>query len=182
MNGLVFTDVYIVSIVPDGQMVAVGNIGVVAVLGGSNALHIAEFLCLGEGFFAPCSGDDVVGNTVFHQVHGNHRKLQGGTALNEQNLVVFRNVHQFPQIGNSIVKYLLIHFGAVGHLHNGHTGATVVQHFIPDLFQYRYGHGGRTCGEVIRAIIHDKYPPCPSSLDGILSIILQNVAIGNCAF
>jgi hypothetical protein len=47
----------------------------------------------------------------------------------------------------------------VGHFHDGHTAAPVIEHFVPDLFQNRNGHGGGAGGEIIAAVIHRGVPP-----------------------
>ena len=157
MDGFVFADVNIVRIFPDGQIGAVGQIREVFVLRGGDANHIPEFLGFLKSFLAPGTGDNVVGDAVFHQIHGQHGKLQGSTALNEQNLVIVGNVHQLPQIRFRFVIDGLENLGAVGHFHHGHTGAAVIEHFIPDFLQNGDGHGGRAGGEIVAAIVHWHY-------------------------
>ena len=48
----------------------------------------------------------------------------------------------------------------MAHLHDAHPGAPVVHHLIPDFFQDRLRHSGRSSGKIIRAVVvHCCIPP-----------------------
>src|SRR5699024_4742147 len=92
VDGVVLTDVYVIGVLVDRQIGAVRNIGEGLILGGSD-LHS---LAVAAGFLicllCPLAGHDVIGYAVFHQVHRNSGELLGRAALQEQNLIVIRNV------------------------------------------------------------------------------------------
>ena len=160
VDSLVLADVDIVRIVGDVQIGAIGNVGVVLIGRGGNDLDFADLLGFGNGLLRPSTGLDVASNAVLHQVHGNHGELQGSAALDEEDLVVVRNVHQIAQVLLRLVDDLLIDLGAVGHFHDAHAGTSVVHHLVTDFFQYCLGHGRRTGGEVISAaVFHFIVPP-----------------------
>ena len=159
VDGLVLADVDIVRIGRDLRR-ALGDIGEVFVLGGAQNHHLAVFLRFGDGLFRPSARLHIAGLAVFHQVHGNHGKLQRAAALNEQDPVIVRDAHDLPQVGLGLLGDAVEDLGAVAHLHDAHTGTTVVHHFIPDLLQHLLRHHGRTGGKVISAIIlHCDLPP-----------------------
>ncbi len=61
----------------------------------------ADLLGFLERLLSPVAGDDVVGRRARReQVHRDHGKLQAGTALQKQHLVVVRNAGQ-PRISAS---------------------------------------------------------------------------------
>ncbi len=49
-------------------------------------------------FFRPRAGNQIFSFPIPQQVHRDHGKLQGGTALDKQHFVVIRNAHQRAQI------------------------------------------------------------------------------------
>ena len=107
VDGLVFADIDVIGVIGDIQIAAIGYIGVVPVLAGGHYMHIAVLLGFVDGFFAPCTGLDIAGYAVLHQVHGDHSKLERSAALYEQHLVVVGNVHQVTEILLGFVDYFL---------------------------------------------------------------------------
>ena len=154
VNGFVFADVNIVCVFPDGKVAAIGQVGVVAILGTGDALNITVFLGFLESLIRPCAGDDVVSHAILHQIHGDHGKLQCCATLDEQNLIVVGDVHQLAQISFSVVVNFLEDLRAVGHFHDAHTAATVVHHFITNFFENGNGHSGGAGREIIATIVH----------------------------
>ena len=153
VDGLVFADVYVVGVVRNVQIGAVGDVGEVLVGGGGRDLHLAVLLGLGDGLFGPGAGLHVAGQAVFHQVHGHHGELHRAAALNEEDLVVVGNAHELAQVGLGLVTDLLEHLGAVTHLHDAHAAAPVVQHLRGNFLKNGLRHHGGSCGEVIRAVV-----------------------------
>ena len=171
VDGLVFADVDIIAVVGDVQIAAIGDVGEVLILGGGDDVHLAEFLGLGNGLLGPCAGFHIAGLTVLHEVHGHHGELHGAAALNEQDLVVVRDVHQLAQVGLGLVGDLLEHLGAVAHLHDAHTAATVVHHLVPDLLQHGLRHHSGTGGEIeCTTVFHLVVPPF--SIQALFSLFL----------
>ena len=155
VDGLVFTDIDIVRVVGNIEIRAVGDVREILVLGGGDDLHLAILLGLGNGLLGPGTGLHIAGDTVFHQVDGDHGELNRSAALDEQHLVIVGNAHQLAEVGLSLIPDLLEHLGAMAHLHNTHTAAAVVHHLGGDLFQNRLRHHGRACGEVVStAVFH----------------------------
>ena len=173
VDSLVLADIDIIRILFDRQIGAVGNVSIVAVLGGSGDIDLAVFLRLGNGLLGPCAGFDIDRLAILHQIHRDHGKLQRCAALNEENLIVIGDPHQITQILLSLVDDGLENLRTVRHLHNAHTGAAVVQQLVADLFQHRNRHGRGTGGEIISTVVHrgtschcsgvpgcPKYTPC----------------------
>ena len=75
VNGIVFTDIHIVSIGADRKIRTIGNIGECLIFTGCNAVCLAEFLCFLPCFLCPCTGYDIISNAVFHEIHGDHGEL-----------------------------------------------------------------------------------------------------------
>ena len=65
VDGLVFADIDIVRVLVNGKVGAVGNVGIVSVLGGRGDVDLAVLLGLGNGLLGPCTGLDVDGLAVF---------------------------------------------------------------------------------------------------------------------
>ena len=160
MNGLVLADVHIVCVFGNVQIIAVGDVAEVAVFAGGHHVYVTVLFRFGNRFLGPRAGLHIAGHAVFHQVHGDHGELKCCAALDEQHFVVVRDVHQVPQILLGLVDDLLEDRGAVAHLHDAHSGAPVVHHFVPDLLQDRFRHGGGTGREIENAIVHKKETSC----------------------
>ena len=88
VNGVVFADINIVGIRADRKIAAVRDVGKCFILRGGNFVCLSVFLCLCVCFLCPLACYDVICDTVFHQVHRDHGKLQGCTALEKQNFVI----------------------------------------------------------------------------------------------
>ena len=159
VDGLIFADVDVIGFRVHGQVGAVGDVREVLVLAGSQHIDFAELLGFLIGLFRPAAGDDVIGHAVFQQIHGNHGELQGGAALDKEDMIIVGNAHQVPQVLLGLVHNGLEHLGAMAHFHDAHAAAAVVEHLVADLFEHRLRHGGRTGGEVVNTIVHDNRPP-----------------------
>ena len=153
VDGLVFADIDVIGVIGNVQIGAVGNVEEILVGRGGNNFHLAVPLGLGNGLFAPRTGLHIAGYAVFHQVHGHHGELHRAAALNEQDLIIFGNVHQRSQISFSLRQNILKHTGAVTHLHHAHAAAVIVQYLGGDLLQHRFRHHGRTGGKIVNAVI-----------------------------
>ena len=136
VNGVVGAIVKISRIGPHRQ--CIGNIAVVCVLGRTCHRRITVALSL-----FPRGGGKVAGEGIIclsgqtHQVQRDGGKLGGCTALQEQNLVVLRNLHNRTKFRLGFVKNLGVNFGTVAHFHNGHATAAVIEHFLCGTFQNR---------------------------------------------
>ena len=151
VNGVVLADVDVVGILGNGQVGAVGDVGEGSILGGSDGVGLAIELGFLPCLLGPLAGDDVVGNLVFHQVHGNHGELLVGAALEEQDLVVIGNVHQLPQVSLGLVDDALVGLGTVAHFHDGHAGALVIEHLGGNFSQNFLRQNGGTCGKIVNS-------------------------------
>ena len=98
INGVVLTNIYIVCIRADRKIGAIRNIGECLILRRCDLVCLSVFLCLLPCFLCPLSCNDIICHSVLHQVHGDHGKLLGSTALQEQHFIIVRNVHQIPKI------------------------------------------------------------------------------------
>ena len=152
IDGIVLADIHIVTVFSDWQIGAVGNISKVLVGRRGHCVGLAEKLGFLPGFLGKLTGDDVIRHPIAHQVHRHHGKLLAGAALHEQDLVIVRNAHQCPQVRLGFIDDLLVGLGPVAHLHYGHTGAPVVQHFSGGLLQNRLRQNRGTGGKIIDTI------------------------------
>ena len=73
-------------------------------------------------------------------------------ALQEQHLVIVRDLQQVAQILLGLVDDLLISLGAVAHFHNRHSGALVIEHFVRGFAQNLLGQHRRAGGKVIHTV------------------------------
>jgi len=156
VDRLVLADIDVVGIVGDVEIGAVGDIGVVLVLGGGGDDHVSDLLGLGNGLLRPGAGLHIDGLAVLHEVHRDHGELQRGAALDEEHLIVVGDAHEVAEILFRLVDDLLIDLRAVGHFHDAHAAAAVVHHLIADLFQHGLGHHGGACGEVKSTTVFPK--------------------------
>jgi len=88
VNGVVFTDINIIGIRADRKIAAVRDVGKCFILRGGNFVCLSVFLCFCVCFLCPLACYDVICDTVFHQVHRDHGKLQRCTALEKQDFVI----------------------------------------------------------------------------------------------
>ena len=130
VDRIVMADIYIVCILRDGKIGAIRNVGEGLVLGRSYCICLAVLLCFLVCLLCPLTGDDVISHTVLHQVHGNCCELLRCTALQEQYLVVVRDVHQIPKILLSFLDDVVIYLGTVAHFHNAHAASLVIHHLL----------------------------------------------------
>ena len=66
-------------------------------------MHHADLLGLLDGLGRPDAGIDIVGHLAGgEQILGQHGKLGTGSALQEEDLVVFRDPHHVPEPHNRI--------------------------------------------------------------------------------
>ena len=120
VNGVVFADIQIIRFLRNIQIAAVRNVGVIFVRGRSDTHNLRITLRLFCRFLCPVAGDNICCRTVLCKVHGNHRKLGGAAALQEQNAVIVRYTDQFAEILLGFLDDPVINFSAVAHLHHGH--------------------------------------------------------------
>ena len=149
IDGLVVADVDVVGIFANLKLVDIGNVSEVLVLRGSSDTDVAVLGGFLASLLAPGTGKDIVGLALLKKVHGNGGELRPSATLQEENLVIVGNTHQITQIGLSLVEDLLECLGAMGHLHNGHARAAVIQHLSCGLLKHADGKRGGTGGKVV---------------------------------
>lgn len=130
VNGVVLADINIVRILADRKVRAVRNVGKGLILGGSDLIRFSVFLRLLVRLLRPLAGNDVIRHPVLHQVHRDHRKLLRSAVLQEQYLIVIRDVHQLAQILLRLPDDPVKNLSAVAHLHHRHSASSVIQHLI----------------------------------------------------
>ena len=175
LDGVVGAVVQVGSVGVQGQLVLGGDIGPLAVLGGTGHVGLAVLLGFLVGCVCEVAGADIVSLAgLGHQVHGNHSELHGSAALQEQDLVAFGHAHQLAELLLGLVEDALVDLGAVRHLHDGHAGALVVGDLSSSAVQdFQRKHGG-TCGKVKNTIVcHRKKPLSDFVVAKILSSKIQ---------
>ena len=96
VNGIVFTNIDIVRILRNGQIAAVRDIRKGLIRRRSDFNRLTVNLSLLISFLSPLSRDNIGCLAVFHQIHGNHGKLQACPSLQKQHLIIIRNIHKLP--------------------------------------------------------------------------------------
>lgn len=97
--------------------------------------------------------DGVIRLAGAHQVHRDGRELGRRAALQEQHPIVLRDGEYAAQRGLGFLDDRVIYFRAVTHLHDGHAGTLVVQHFGGTALKHGYRKHGRACGEIVDTIV-----------------------------
>ena len=99
VNRVVIADVHIVRIRSEIFSADFRDVAVGVLLGAGNTFDVAEFAGFLVRLLRPLPGYNVVCLFGFsQQIERNHGELQCTAALQEQDFVVIRNVHQFTQI------------------------------------------------------------------------------------
>jgi hypothetical protein len=110
---------------------------------GSHACR-TQFRGLLERGLAPGTGDDVVGRSAGRaQVHGHHRKLQRGAALQEHHFIVGGNAKQFAQVCFRSLNDGFKLLRAMADLHHRHARAFEINEFRLSFFEHFERQGGR---------------------------------------
>ena len=136
VDRIILADINVIGFLIDRQIAAVRDIRKRFVCTGRNGIRLAVLLCFLPCFLCPLSRNDIVCNTVFHQIHRNHCKLQTCAALHIQNSVIIRNLHQITKVCFCLVDQVIEYLGSVTHLHHGLSASPVIQHFLLCLFQH----------------------------------------------
>ena len=103
-----------------------------------------------DGLLRPGTGLDIIRVLgTPQQVHRHHGELTGGTALEEQHLIVLGDGQQGAQIGLGLGGDGHVLLAAVAHLRHTHAGAMPVQHLLPGLVENALRQHGRAGAEVI---------------------------------
>jgi hypothetical protein len=164
VDGLVGTQVHVAGASAQLPAARGGNAGVAVVLVACGDVHVAVAACFLLRFVAPAAGDHKVGRCSLaltgaarRQVQRNDGVFGQATALHEQDFVVGRYRQQFAQVGFGLGVDGLEFLAAVAHLHHAHAamhalGVGPIEHFGGGLGQYFSRHGGRSGGEVVRAL------------------------------
>ena len=122
---------------------------VVVSFGTRGNIDLAVFLGVGDGLLRPLSGVDVIGiGLAAQQVHRHHGELRRCAALQEQHFVVFRNSHQFAQVGFGLGVNGDEFLAAMAHFHHRHAAAVPIEHFRSGLLQHRFRQHRRTRAEI----------------------------------
>lgn len=154
LNGLVAGPVNISCVRAKAEIAKIGHVGVVVVLSVIDQIDVKTAVSSFPCFLAPFTGHDVVADfAIAQQVHRNHRVLHAGAALQKQNLVVVRHLHQRSEIIDGCVVNVIIVFATVTEFQDGHSGALIVEHVIPNLFEDLNGQGAGSGREIVDAVV-----------------------------
>ncbi len=152
-NRVVRTDVEVIGGRVEGQLILCRNPGEIVRLGGCGDLNGAELARFLGCVACKVAGDGIIRLAGDHQVERNGGEHHGRAALHEQDLVVVRDIEHAAQNVLCAVDNVVIIFGSVTHLHDGHAGALIVEHLCCGFFQNRQRHHGRTCRKVVNSSI-----------------------------
>ena len=122
-----------------------GNAIEIGVLGAREQHGLAVLGGLLVRLVGKVAGHDVAGAAAAHEVHGNARKLQRGTALQKQDTVVAGDAQQAAQGCLGVADDLLVHARSMAHLEHRHAATAVVHHLVGDLGEHAGGQCGRAC-------------------------------------
>mmetsp|Transcript_55687 Transcript_55687/g.122255 ORF Transcript_55687/g.122255 Transcript_55687/m.122255 type:complete len:203 (+) Transcript_55687:720-1328(+) len=120
------------------------------------AFRVARRLCgpvlltLLVRLLAPLPGDDVVRFPLgAEHVQRNARELESGPSLRKDDLVVVRHSEDVAQVLLGLVGNGHELLGAVGHLHDAHAAALVINELLLNLLEDLQGHLARARREVV---------------------------------
>ena len=142
VDRVVAADVEVVRVAAELRLVPVRDLRIADVLGGGNLLDVRVLLGLLDGQVGEVAGVDVVrlaGLVAGQQVQRHLRELHGRAALQEEHLVVLGDAHERAQVRLGLCDDLLIHLGAVAHLHDGHAGVAVANQLLLRPLQHGQG-------------------------------------------
>ena len=165
-DGVVCTEVEVICGGIQGQLLLGRNPGEVVSLRGCGDLYGAELLCFLHGIACEVAGNSIVSLAGYHQVQWDCGELHGSAALHKQDLIVIRDIHDTAQHILCTVDDIIVVFGSVTHLHDGHAGAFIVKHLCCGFFQNRQRHHGRTCRKVVNSSIGHENRTCLSKYAG----------------
>ena len=120
VDGIVGRDVEIVYVGRD--LVSLGDVGVVLVLGTCEGVGLADALGLLEGLVGPYARIEVSG-LLLKEVHGHVEEFEAGAAAEEYDLVGIGNIEKFLPEGTALVHRGLPLLGAVRNGQHGHSRA-----------------------------------------------------------
>lgn len=149
VNGLVHAVVNVLSVRRNGVVVIPAGESVYG-LDAVNLAHPAVFQAFLVGVLGPGAGNDIVGAVVLipDEVHRNVGKLAASAALEEEDLVIVRNIVQIPEILLCLLGNLHVLLAAVGHLHYGKSLAVVVKHLRLGGSEDLFRHHRRSCRKI----------------------------------
>ena len=153
VDRVVHADVEVIRVLREGCGVQIRNVGEGLILRGSHHVGLAVAGSLLVSLGGPLARQHEVGLAALrHQVHRDHRKLRGSASLQEQNLVIVRNPHHFPQKTFRGVNDALVFLGAMRHFHDGLAAAVIIQPFVGCAAQHRLRQHRGAGGKIINAI------------------------------
>ena len=125
-NGVVLTDVEVVDIVSYFEVF--GDVGEFFILGRTCDCDISVFDSFFVSLFSKVTGNYIIGFAATRQkVERNSFELCRTAALNENNAVIFGDIHQFSEEGDALVVDSFVVFASVAHFAHAHTAAVVVK-------------------------------------------------------
>ena len=130
VNRIVLADVDVIRIFGNIEVTAIGNIaeGLVRRRGDCDSIRISG--CLLKRPLGPLTGDYICGLSVLRHVHRDGSKLLVCAALQEQDFVIVRDVHELPEIFLGFLDDAVKNLAAMAHFHDGHAASAVIQHFF----------------------------------------------------
>ena len=108
-----------------GNLIPLGDIGVVLVLGAGDSIGIAYSLGLYQSLVGPHAGIQV-SRLVLKVIHCDIEELQGSTAAQKYNLVGIRDVQEFLPEGAGFIHHGVPFLCAVGNAEKADAGAAEI--------------------------------------------------------
>ena len=126
----------------------IGNVGIIFVCGGGGIIDLSEegggFLCL----LGPhtCVG---IGAFCMKEIGCRHEELHGAAALDENDFIIFTEMHQLMKVRFRFIQHILEFIGTVGNFRDAHTGIPKIGQILLEFFQYLQRHRGWACIKVV---------------------------------
>ena len=111
-------------------------------LTGSDFVDFTIIRCRLHGLIRPDTCIQVSA-PVLQEIGTVHEELHAATALHENDVIPFRNLHQPFQRGYGIILHILIRRTAMTDFYNAHTRMIEIKEFCLDFFQYIQRHSRR---------------------------------------
>ena len=117
-------------------------------------MHVRVFLGFLGGQVGKVAAVHIIGLAGGEQVQRYGAELKRRAALQKQDFIIVRHIHQLLEERFGAVEDFDVHAAAVAHLHDAHAASGITNQFISSLFEHAFGDHRGTCGKIIYAFLH----------------------------
>ncbi len=90
------------------------------------------------------------------EIHRKRREHAGRSAVKKQDLIIIRYAQYLAERLHGAADNVIVYFGAVAHLEDGHAAALIIQKFIPCPEENALRKYRRSCREIIDSAVNHR--------------------------